>query len=134
MGERRLRLGRVKTTTKTGHLVVEIEDKNLRLRLQWPVHTKDGRKVGVISDIIGNIDRPYAVVKLFEKGEGVREGDTLFTVIPERKRRGAKRHGRRRGGKGQKRSRSQSKRSNRYSGTSPNLRRQREKRGARQRR
>ncbi|MEB3764923.1 MAG: hypothetical protein GSR77_01990 [Desulfurococcales archaeon] len=130
MGERRLRLGRVKTATKTGHLVVEIEDKNLRLRLQWPVHTTDGRKIGVISDIIGNIDRPYAVVKLLDKGEGVREGDTLFVVIPERKRRGAKRRGRRRGGKGQKRSRSPSRRTSRYTGSGSNLRGQR---GARRR-
>ena len=61
----RVALGNVLHYVRTGHLVVEMESDGGRLPpLGAGVETEDGRRVGVLADVIGPVERPYAVVKV----------------------------------------------------------------------
>ncbi len=99
-------LGKVLHSTKSGYIVVELRDPKRIPRLGVPVYTSDRRRIGVLLDIIGPVERPYAVVKP-DKDEyikAVEEGQNLYYEVPRPPRRRERRRRRggplKRGGKG----------------------------------
>ena len=83
-------LGKVVHSVKSGYIVVALEQSKPP-RLGAPVYTDDRRRVGVVLDVIGPVDSPYAVVKpdKLEYIDAVKPGDKLYYEVPRtRKRRG----------------------------------------------
>ena len=80
------RLGRVHRKAKTGYLVVRVEDPGKRYRLGLKVVMEGGKEVGRLVDLIGNINSPYALVKLSNKelAEEVPDESVLYLVYPPR--------------------------------------------------
>ncbi|NOZ31128.1 MAG: hypothetical protein GXO68_04170 [Crenarchaeota archaeon] len=89
--EGRLLLGKVVTRTKSGYVIVKIHDPNMRIKIGSRVADSSGSEVGIVADIIGNVERPYAVVK-WRSNTSPRDDEQLFVVIV-RRRRGARRRG-----------------------------------------
>ncbi|MCE4628443.1 MAG: hypothetical protein F7C34_04780, partial [Desulfurococcales archaeon] len=96
--ERKISLGKVVSVVKTGHAVVRLENPGLRVKLGAEVIDSLGRPVGRLVDLIGRVDRPYAVVRIRGITPGV--GDTLFMVL----RRRVRRRGKKGGARGRRRS------------------------------
>ena len=93
---RRVMLGRVYVVSRTGHIVAELADPGLRVRLGAKVVDASGRIVGRLADLIGSVERPYAVVKPSMEAEPPGPGSPLFIIVKPRKQRG------RRGGSGRR--------------------------------
>ena len=94
-------LGTIKSLTRMGYIVVSmLRRKPLPLGLKVYYRDEFGsyRELGVIADVIGNVERPYAVVKVTDKDalSTLSEGsELLYEPAPARKgRRGASRRGR----------------------------------------
>ena len=109
----RKELGPVVTGVQTGHLIVKLssEWRGAPPRTGWKVALKDNGEVGVLVDVIGNVEKPYAVIKVTDRAllERIGAGSVLEALIPQLKprRRGRHLRGRRvkeaRGGKRQTR-------------------------------
>ncbi len=108
---RKIMIGRLMHKVPTGHLIARMEPLKKVPRLGVKVVDKSGREIGVLADIIGPVDGPFAVIKPVNGVEAV-EGIELFALIPVKKGRGKKsrprgsgrRKGRGRGGGQGKRS------------------------------
>ncbi len=87
-----VKLGRVVSTPK-GFAVVRLEAEPKLFRQGATVVTGTGDRVGLASDIIGNVTSPYAVVKLY-RNLSVKEGEELYMIVPARRGR-RHHHGRR---------------------------------------
>ena len=88
--ELRRLLGSLHAKVKTGHLVVKSVDPRRRPSLGSKVVDINGNEIGVLVDIIGNVDDPYMVVRVKDKSvaERLKEGSWLYYVAkPERRRR-----------------------------------------------
>lgn len=101
--ERRVLLGKIVSTTKSGYVVVRVSDPNLRIRIGSRVADSTGSNVGIIADLIGNVEKPYAVVKWSSSNPP--SGDEQLFLIIARRRQGARRRGVRKHGSGRKRTR-----------------------------
>ena len=95
-------LGRVESVNKAGYVVVRVENPGDRgVRPGVRVLLGD-RPIGRLADLIGNVNSPYAVVRL-EKGLEAAleelEGSTLYYLqpLPRRPRFGRRARGARRG-------------------------------------
>ena len=89
-------LGRVESVNKTGYVVVRVENPGDRgVRPGVRVLLGD-RPVGRLTDLIGNVDSPYAVVRL-EKGSSLSPGELMGSLLhyiqplPKRPRLGRRR-------------------------------------------
>ena len=93
-------VGRVVARTNMGYLVVALDKKDRIPRLGFKAYIGD-EEVGIVSDIIGNVAKPYVVVKVRDKSlvERVEEGARVYVVTPppRRARRMRSREGWRRG-------------------------------------
>lgn len=98
VGERLL--GRVVSQAKTGHVIVEVHDPNMRVKVNSRVRDSSRVDVGVVVDLIGNVEKPYAVVKWLRE-EPPRASEPLYIAQPGRRWGGKSRGGR--GGKGGRR-------------------------------
>jgi len=94
-------LGTIKSLTKMGYVVVSMLRKKplpLGLKVYYRDEFGSYRELGVIADIIGNVERPYVVVKVTDKDalSILSEGsELLYEPAPARKgRREASRRGR----------------------------------------
>lgn len=92
----KLLLGRVVARTKSGYIVVAIHDPAMRVKIGGKVVDGTGSLVGVVADVIGNVEKPYAVVKL-KGSETPEEGAQLFMLVERRRRGAARKGGRKRG-------------------------------------
>ena len=83
------RLGTVLHTTRNGYIVVVLEDKDHIPSLNVNVYDERRRKLGILLDIIGPIEEPYAVVKPSNKSilEEVAQGAVLYYEEPRPRRR-----------------------------------------------
>ena len=81
------KIGRIVSKTNFGYLVVELKDKGRIPRIGWRVYV-DNVEIGVVSDIIGNVARPHAVVKLRDKGliDEIHEGAVVAVRVPPPRR------------------------------------------------
>ncbi|MGC9072318.1 MAG: H/ACA ribonucleoprotein complex subunit GAR1 [Acidilobus sp.] len=78
-----LKLGAIRSMPR-GALVVRPGEFDLkRFKRGLLILQRDGRRVGVTYDIIGNVNSPYVVVKL-DPGAEVSPGEELFVSIPSR--------------------------------------------------
>jgi len=84
------RVGRVDKVVRTGLILVRIEGSKPP-RIGWKLYTEDKRPAGIVVDIIGPVDKPFAVVKPLE-GITMVEGEELYQT-PPRPRRSRGRHG-----------------------------------------
>ncbi|MEB3780057.1 MAG: hypothetical protein GSR85_07490 [Desulfurococcales archaeon] len=99
------RLGIIHSLVKSGYVVVKLEGKNIRTgtKALW-----NKKEIGIVNDLIGNIESPYALIKLANRNmlSDLQVGDEVYYVYQPPKKRGrGKRRGRRdelrnRGGKG----------------------------------
>lgn len=93
-------LGRIASQAKTGHVIVEVHDPNMSVKLGSRVRDSSRVDVGIIVDLIGNVEKPYAVVKWL-RGEPPRVSETLYIAPAERRGAGKARGGKRgRSGRG----------------------------------
>jgi RNA-binding protein len=93
-------IGRVLHRARNGYIIAVIESGKLP-PLNTPVYLSGGRRVGILLDIIGPINQPYAVIKPDVNVEA-KPGDALYYRPPMRRRggrRGAKRGRRSRPGR-----------------------------------
>jgi len=63
-------LGIAETYTCSGYLVVKPYIKNVLRAIYSEVFDSSGRKVGRVVDVIGGVDDPRLVVKLFDRDFG----------------------------------------------------------------
>lgn len=56
-------VGEVLHVSKTGKLVVRLEDSKVPPRIGLYVYSEKGERVGMVVDIIGPVNSPYALVK-----------------------------------------------------------------------
>jgi RNA-binding protein len=82
------KLGKVLHKTHNGYIVVELDGNGRLPPLNTPVYTRDARRLGVLLDIIGPINHPYAVVKPDRADVEVKGGEVLYYRKPAAKRRG----------------------------------------------
>lgn len=104
---RTIELGLVHTIVPAGYLTVALKP-NVRISqrmLGLPVFLDRElkSKIGLLADVIGNTEKPYAVVRILNKtvSSRIAEGEILYTVMPRPRRRGRPR----RGGRGAERTR-----------------------------
>jgi len=57
------KLGRVYSIAKSGVIVVEASVKNPDKLIGSIVYDKDLRRIGIVTDVFGNVEHPYIVVK-----------------------------------------------------------------------
>lgn len=72
------------------YIVCEAEESLARGKLPplgTPVYTKDARRVGVLADIIGPVNKPFIIVKA-EASPELEHGQTLYYRRVTRRRRG----------------------------------------------
>ena len=94
-------LGDVEAIVQTGHVVVRPIDASIvrKLKLGFKVY-RDGEPVGRVSDVIGNTEKPYVVVRVESKDvlDRLSEGTRLYVELPPprrpRRRPGKPRRGR----------------------------------------
>lgn len=63
-------LGIVEVATRDGYLVVKPLTRRVLRHVSKVVHDSNGRRVGVVVDIIGRVDDPRIVVKLDHRDLG----------------------------------------------------------------
>jgi RNA-binding protein len=103
------KLGVVLHKTPNGYIVVRMEERERLPPLNTPVYDRSARRVGVLLDIIGPVESPYAVVKPDRRDIEVGGGEELYyrRPMPRRGQRQRGRPGPRRGrpprGRGRKR-------------------------------
>lgn len=100
---RKILIGRLIHKVPTGHLIARMDPLKKVPRLGVKVVDKSGREVGVLADIIGPVNGPFAVIKPVDGVEAFEEGIELFALIPVKKGRGGRsrpRGGGRRKGRG----------------------------------
>jgi len=89
------KLGIVHSVAKSGYVVVRLENKNARIGVKalWR-----GKEVGSVSDLIGNIESPYALVKLADRNmlSEIRVGDEIHYIYQPLRKRGRGKRRRRR--------------------------------------
>ena len=78
-------IGRLMHKVPTGHLIVRMKPLKKVPRLGVKVVDKSGKEVGVLADIIGPVDGPFAVIKPINGVEAIEEGIELFALIPVKK-------------------------------------------------
>ncbi|MEB3691704.1 MAG: hypothetical protein G5Z42_02490 [Caldisphaeraceae archaeon] len=66
------------------YVLVEILNKNLKVRLNDRVLDKNFRYIGKVSDIIGNVEKPYALIK---PRDTINVNDQVFIIIGRKRRR-----------------------------------------------
>ena len=95
-------IGRAIHKSRSGYLVVMLKSKERIPRIGWRAFI-EGKEVGVVSDIIGNVVKPYAVVKVKAREllDEIPEGALVAVHVPppRRARRRARERGRRWRGK-----------------------------------
>ncbi len=91
--KRKLLLGKVISVTKMGYAVTRITDPNLRVRLGSRVIDDKGKEIGKLIDIIGNVNRPYAVIRIQEGIPTI--GTAVYMIVQKPRRRGGRRKTRR---------------------------------------
>ncbi len=78
---RKIMIGRLMHKVPTGHLIARMEPLKKVPRLGVKVVDKSGREIGVLADIIGPVDGPFAVIKPVNGVEAV-EGDRVVCINP----------------------------------------------------
>lgn len=93
--DRKRYLGTIKSLTKMGYIVVSMIRRK-PLPLGSKVYYRDDhglyRELGVLVDIIGNVEKPYAIVKITDKDllGDISEGlEVVYEIPTPRSRRGA---------------------------------------------
>jgi len=83
------RLGTVLHVTRNGYIVVVLENRYRIPSLNVNVYDSHRRKLGVLLDIIGPVDEPYAVVKPSDKSvlKEIAQGTVLYYEEPKLRRR-----------------------------------------------
>ncbi|MCE4607490.1 MAG: hypothetical protein F7B61_00825 [Caldisphaeraceae archaeon] len=66
------------------YVLVEISNKNLKVRLNDRVLDKNFRYIGKVSDIIGNVEKPYALIK---PRDAINVNDPIFLIMGRKRRR-----------------------------------------------
>jgi rRNA processing protein Gar1 len=61
------------------YILVNIENKGLKLKINSNVYDSKFNLIGKISDIIGNVNKPYAVVKLSK--DKINMNDVFFVEV-----------------------------------------------------
>ncbi len=84
-------LGKVHTVVGTGHIVVSIEERKIALRRLIGTRaykSENKSELGFVVDVIGNIEKPYAIIKPYSRDslDSIRPGDQVYIVIKERPR------------------------------------------------
>lgn len=87
---RKIMIGHILHKVPTGHLIVRMEPLRRPPKLGVKVVDKTGKEVGVLADIIGPVEKPFAVIKPADGVDGFEEGVELFALIPIKKGRGKK--------------------------------------------
>ncbi len=82
-----LKLGYFLHKAFTGELIVKMTLRKLP-KLGSLVITAGGIEVGVLTDVIGPVNRPFAVVKPFKAGVSLRDSEVLFIKPMPKRRRG----------------------------------------------
>ncbi len=89
-------LGKVLHMSHNGYVVAVIEESHLP-SLGTPVYVEGGRRIGVLLDVIGPVNSPFAVIKPDNPEVSVKQGATIYYRPPLRRRpRGKGPRGRRR--------------------------------------
>ncbi len=96
-------LGRVYSIVNTGHIVVSVENKRVvsqRFLGAKAFRSSDKKELGQLSDFIGNVEKPYAVIKPVSRNilTVLSPGDSVYIVVRERPRRPRKHRRRSLGG------------------------------------
>ena len=96
-------MGKVERVTRTGLILVRLE-KPKPPKLGWKLYAEDRRLVGTVVDVIGPVDKPFAVVRPLE-GVTLTEGEPLYSMPPRpvRRRPGRRRRGPSAGRRGRRR-------------------------------
>jgi len=94
------KLGRVYNIVKSGVIVVEVSVKDPDKLIGSIVYDKDLRRIGVVTDVFGNVEHPYIVVKPDSKDflDEIEKGATVYYTI-QRGKMGTQRGKRERGKK-----------------------------------
>ncbi len=79
------KLGRVLHKTSSGLIVVSTEDIERVPRLNLPVYDEEARRIGVILDVIGPVEKPFIVVKPENREIEIPPGNLLFFREPPKK-------------------------------------------------
>lgn len=91
-------VGEVLHVSKTGKLVVRLKDLKVPPRIGLYVYSEKGERVGMVVDIIGPVDSPYALIKPLNRETAPRlVGSHLYirTTRPRPKTRRGRRPSRR---------------------------------------
>ncbi len=79
-------LGRVRSVVKTGHIIVDLNVKSIKVNkiVGSRVYVRTTNKaIGVLADIIGNVEKPYGVVKPISRDylNEVSPGESLYIIF-----------------------------------------------------
>ena len=96
-------LGKIHSVVNTGHIVVSVRNKRLvsqRFLGAKTFRSSDKKELGQLSDFIGNVEKPYAVIKPTSREvlTSLSPGDSVYIVVKERPRRPRKHQRGSRGG------------------------------------
>ncbi|MCE4601478.1 MAG: hypothetical protein F7C38_08010 [Desulfurococcales archaeon] len=93
METRKLLLGSVAAVTRSGYIIVEINNPNMRIKIGGRVEDGKGVEIGKIIDLIGNIEKPYAVIKPAKETSIPSKGDQVYMILQRRRKGGKRRKG-----------------------------------------
>jgi rRNA processing protein Gar1 len=75
-----VRIGRIVFKTLTNHLIAEAYEIP---RIYEPVYSRNGEEIGMVIDILGNVNAPFLAIKLNDKYKDKSNkliGEDIFTI------------------------------------------------------